>query len=54
MNNYMLSKSIPTTYTKADLQKMISDIETTMKNLDGYGKEENMPVLVVEESMQGR
>lgn len=54
MNNYMLSKSIPTTYTKADLQKMISDIETTMKNLDGYGKEENMPVIVVEESMQGR
>lgn len=33
---------------------MISDIETTMKNLDGYGKEENMPVIVVEESMQGR
>ena len=54
MNNYMLSKSIPTTYTKADLQKMMSDIETTMKNLDGYGKEENMPVIVVEESMQGR
>lgn len=54
MNNYMLSKSIPTTYTKADLQKMMSDIETAMKNLDGYGKEENMPVITVEESMQGR
>lgn len=54
MNNYMLSKSIPTTYTKADLQKMMSDIETTMKNLDGYGKEENRPVVTVEESMQGR
>ena len=54
MNNYMLSKSMPTTYTKADLQKMMSDIETAMKNLDGYGKEENRPVVTVEESMQGR
>lgn len=54
MNNYTLSKSMPTTYTKADLQKIMSDIETAIKNLDGYGKYENMPVVVVEESMQGR
>lgn len=54
MNNYMLSKSIPTTYTKIDLQKMMSDIETTMKNLDGFSKDENKPVVIIENSVNGR
>ena len=50
----MLSKSIPTTYTKIDLQKMMSDIETTMKNLDGFSKDENKPVVIIENSVNGR
>lgn len=53
MNNYILSKSIPTTYTKADLQKMMSDIETTMKNLDGFDEDANKPVITVERTLQG-